>query len=123
MAEVRYAENDIRQEPNPADPAYIAAIEQRNVELGQILLDVIFEHGVDVPIDYDKLGAARGIIEGAGGTWPTKQSDKLCYIKFCCIGVDGEDALLLDAIRRGYEVTEEDVAAALRTFQRDVSRT
>lgn len=105
-----------KQEPNPANPAYQQAVAERNQRLSLAVLDTLIELAVDIDIDQHALGKLKATLDLAG--MPLEEiSDKVAYIKHCCI-TDGSELNKISSLIKGE--LEEAVEAAEATFSGDL---
>jgi hypothetical protein len=104
------------QQPNPTDPAYKAAVAARSGQVNLTVMDALIELAVDIEIDRMVLERVNATMELIG--MPLSEiSDKVAYIKHCCI-TDGSELGKLANLIRGE--LEEAVEAAAATFSSDV---
>lgn len=105
-----------KQEPNPADPAYQKAVTTRAGQVNLAVMDALIELAVDIDIDQGALDKLKTTMELVG--MPISEiSDKVAYIKHCCI-VDGDELGALGNLIRGD--IEEATDAAAATFSGDL---
>ena len=120
---VVHIESKDRDEPNPNDPDYIAAMESYDSKLNEKLVDMVIVLGTEV--DSVPEGFPKAEDEG----WATKlkrldidipeDSDEryLSWVKLCAMRTAEDLASLLMACARGAGVTEEDVAEQAASFR------
>lgn len=108
----------IKQEPNPAHPAYQEAIQARNGTINTLVMDGLIELAVDIEIDHDALDRVKATMELIG--MPLDEiSEKVAYVKHCCIHDVTKEMGALGKLIRG-EI-EEAIEAATATFPDNVS--
>ena len=108
--------DDLKNQPNPADPAYQQAVAARAGQVNLAVMDTLIELAVDIDIDQpalDKLKATMDLV----GMPISEISDKVAYIKHCCI-VGGDELSKLASLIRGN--IEEATDAAAATFSGDL---
>ena len=118
---VNYGDGD-KLEPNTSDPAYVQAMQQHQALISSKVFEATIELGMDVEIDHAALERIQRVMEQIG-TPLDEISDKVAYIKHCCMfDIAREGPLLADAMRALIGPRQEDVDAHLATFPGDVSR-
>ena len=103
-------------QPNPTDPAYQRAVAERTGLVNRAVMDALMELAVDIEIDQaalEKVNATMALI----GMPLDEISDKVAYIKHCCI-TDGSELGTLGNLLRGQ--LEEAVESATATFSGDL---
>ena len=86
-------------EPNPSDPAYQQALQDYQALISSKVMDGTIELGVDVEIDQAALDEIRRVMDLLG-TPLCEISDKVAYVKHCCMfDVQTEGPQLADALR------------------------
>jgi hypothetical protein len=102
----------IKQEPNPAHPEYQAAVAERNGKVNFAIMEALMEMAVDIEIDHAALDRIKSTLELIG--MPLQEiSEKVAYIKHCCI-TDGHEMATLSKLMTG--ITEEAIEAQTATF-------
>lgn len=102
----------IKQEPNPAHPEYQAAVAARTGLVNLAVMEAMLELAVDVEVDHAALDRVKATLELIN--MPLDEiSEKVAYIKHCCI-TDGHEMGALSRLMTG--ITEEAVEAATATF-------
>jgi hypothetical protein len=105
-----------KAQPNPTAPAYQQAVAARSNQVNLAVMDALIELAVDIEIDrmaLDQLNATMELI----GMPLSEISDKVAYIKHCCI-TDGSELGKLANLIKGE--LEEAAEAAAATFSGDV---
>lgn len=106
-----------KQEPNPASPAYQQAVAERQARISLMVMDALMELAVDIAIDVAALDAVKATMELVG--MPLDEiSDKVAYIKHCCIADAQTELAALGALIRGDLEAAAEAAAA--TFSGDL---
>lgn len=105
-----------RTEPNPADPTYQAALSQYNMDRVFKVLDGMIELAVVVDVDQPRVDELKRVMDMIG-TPLHEISDKVVYVKHCCV-VDAMELIALGNKLKG--VTEEAIQAKQDTFPGDV---
>jgi len=108
--------DDLKNQPNPADPAYQRAVSTRAGTVNMAVFDALMELAIDIEIDTVALDRVKRTMELIG-TPLEEISDKVAYIKHCCI-TDNEQINKLSSLIKGE--LEEATAAAEATFSGDV---
>jgi hypothetical protein len=104
------------EQANPADPAYQKAVAERRGQVNMLLMDKLIELALDIAIDQADLARVKSGMERIGE--PLDEiSDKVAYIKHCCV-TDGAELGKLGKLIRGE--LEEATEAAAATFSGDV---
>lgn len=106
-------------EPNPADPRYEAALTEWQQAIQLHVFAALLELYVDVEIDQATLDTLRGSLDRIGIALD-EISDKVAYIKHCCVQDVARDLAPVAALIRGQVPTEADVQAHVDMFPRDV---
>lgn len=112
-------------QPNEADPDYEVALRVYGGEHQTRLMDRLFDVAIDVQVDDQELERLSRAMERVGA--PIEEfSDKVAYIKHCCLvnmGTFEHDMQALASLITGQAVpTEADVQAHVETFQGDVGK-
>lgn len=108
--------NGMTKQPNPADKDYQQAVAERSGRVNLMVMDALIELAVEVAIDQAALDKVNATMELIG--MPLDEiSDKVAYIKHCCITDGSELGTLGGLIRGDVEVAAE---AAAATFSGDV---
>ena len=116
---VNYGDGD-RLEPNYSDPAYERAEQQHQALISSKVFEATIELGMEIEVDHAALERVAGVMEQIG-TPLEEISDKVAYIKHCCMfDIEHEGPLLADAMRALIGPRQEDVDAHLATFPSDV---
>lgn len=111
-----------RLEPNYDDPVYEQALQQHQALISSKVFEATIELGMELEIDHVALERVANVMERIG-TPLDEISDKVAYIKHCCMfDIEHEGPLLADAMRALIGPRQEDVDAHLATFPGDVSR-
>lgn len=118
MVQAEFGPDDVREEPNEADPDYQAALQAHNLFIAEKLQSVLLRLGVVVDIDHERLEIFRAAMAEIGVE--TDPDDHMAYVKYIAIGTPEDLARLGAAIVGKSEPTEEAVAAAVATFPGDV---
>lgn len=109
------------EEANEADPDYEKALQSYNAEIAMKVMDGTIELSVEVEIDQGELDRVKRGLE-LMGTPLNEISDKVAYVKHCCmIDVERDVTALFAAIQDITGPKEETVQAATAMFQGDVS--
>jgi len=104
------------EQPNPADPAYQRAVAERRGRVNMLTMDKLIELALDIAIDQADLARVKSGLERIGE--PIDEiSDKVAYVKHCCVS-DGSELKTLGELIRGELEAAADAAAA--TFSSDV---
>jgi len=121
LNEVDYGDGNKKFEPNYSDPRYEAEMARYTTFISMKAFDAIMELGIDVEVDTVALGRIQRTMDLIG-TPLEEISDKVAYIKHCCIR-DLEHGMteLQVAMRSLMGPREEDVADHIATFPRVVS--
>ena len=121
LNEVNYGDG-VRLEPNVTDPDYEQAMREWRMMISYKAFDATMELGVDVEIDADALDRVKRVMAMVGA--PLDEiSDKVAYIKHCCMyDIQSEMPKLAAALRALAGPQEEDVADHVATFPDNVSR-
>lgn len=122
LNEVDYGDGVKKLEPNYSDPRYEEEMRRYQAFLANKIFDATIELGVDLEIDQAALERVKSVMEWMG-TPLEELSDKVAYIKHCCVqDVSTEMPRLAAALREMTGPREEDVADHIATFQDHVSR-
>lgn len=120
LNKVNYGDGD-KLEPNYSDPAYEQAVRMHLMLISSKVMEATIELGVEIKIDHDELARVTSLLERLG-TPLDEFSDKVAYIKHCCMfDIEREGQLLADAMRDLIGPRQEDVDDHTATFQGDVS--
>ncbi len=121
MNTVNYGDGE-KLEPNYSDPAYEQAMQQHRALISSKVFEAMIELGMEIEVDQIALERVSAVMERIG-TPLEEFSDKVAYIKHCCMfDIEHEGPLLADAMRALIGPRQEDVDAHLATFPGDVSR-
>jgi len=121
MNEVDYGDGK-KLEPNYSDPEYEQAVQRYQALISSKVFEATIELGVEIEVDAAKLERVSAVMERIG-TPLDEISDKVAYIKHCCMfDIEHEGPLLAEAMRALIGPRAEDVADHIATFQGDVSR-
>jgi|TARA_Y100000310_G_scaffold15622_1_gene15678 hypothetical protein len=127
---VIFIEDKDREEPNPNDPDYIAAVEDWEAELTEEIIDAIIVLGVgldSVPEGMDKpdgdiwagqLAKVRVEVSGSKGS----DERLLSWIKLYAASSEEDINSLIMACSKGAGVSEEDVAESATMFRNRAER-
>lgn len=111
-------------EPNPADPDYVAAMERYVYALnGEVIvrtLRIAQAGAVDYDVDAEKLARFRKQMEAGGIT--IEGDDREVWFYHILQSSDEDTQALIDTILRRSTVTEQEVAARVAQFPDQVSR-
>lgn len=106
------------EQPNIASPDYLQAVEARKARVNMLVMDKLIDLAIDVEIDRNVLQRLKESMERIGE--PIDEiSDKVAYVKHCCVRSGDELATLGAMVQGNVEVAAE---AAAATFSRDVPR-
>lgn len=109
------------EEMNDADPAYQEALNRYNGEINFKVMDGTIELGVEVEVDEAELNRVKRAMEIVG-TPLNEISDKVAYVKHCCMtDIVRDSQLLIMAIQALSGPTPEAVDAHVAMFSGDVS--
>ncbi len=104
------------EQPNPADQGHQQALTARQGAVNMGIMDRLIDLAVDIEIDAAIFEHLKAGMERIGE--PLKEiSDKVAFVKHCCV-VEGSELSALAALIRGD--IEEASAAATATFSGDV---
>lgn len=104
---------------NPADPAYQAAVVARNRTINEMSMDGLLDLGMEIEVDQAELGRVKATFERLG--LPLDEiSDKVAYIKHCCIQDLERDFMPLAKKLRG--ITEEAIQEQVESFPDHAAR-
>lgn len=106
-----------KQEPNPAHPDYQAELKNHKALISGKIMDGMIELGVEVEIDQVRLDEVKRVMELIG-TPLDEVSEKVAYVKHCCVVDIAKELPALGAALRG--VTEEAVTEHAAAFPGDV---
>jgi len=123
LNEVDYGDGAKKLEPNPSDPEYEQRLSTWQMEIRYKTFDATMELGVEVEVDEDALTRVKRVM--AMVETPLDEiSDKVAYIKHCCMfDIAAEMPRLAAALNAITGPREEDVADHLATFPGDIPRT
>lgn len=111
-----------RMEPNYEDPDYHDALRRYHAEYSQKLFAAIIDLAADIEVDQVALDRVRTMFERHGIPFD-EPSDKVAYVKHCCIfNLAEEMPKFMAALRDLMGPKEEDVADHVATFPDDLSR-
>lgn len=114
-------ETPLGLEANEADPDYEAALRTYNAEIAIKVMDDTIELAVEVEVDQTELDRVKRAMELLG-TPLSEISDKVAYVKHCCmVDVERDVTSLITAIQDITGPKEEAVQAATAMFPRDLS--
>lgn len=117
MNDVDYGDGKIKQEPNPSDPDYVASLRRYQAEYSQRMFSAIIDLAADIEVDQAALGRVRAMFEQHGIPFD-EPSDKVAYVKHCCIfNLTEEMPRFMAALRDLMGPKEEDVADHVETFR------
>lgn len=109
--------DDLKNQPNPHDPDYQAALQARNGRINTLVMDGLIELAVDIEIDHEALDRVKATMELIG--MPLDEiSEKVAYVKHCCIHDVTREMGALGKLIRGD--IEEAIEAATATFPDNV---
>jgi hypothetical protein len=115
MNEVDYGDGK-KFEPNYSDPRYEAELKRHSAMIMTKVMDAIIELGMDAEIDREALDRVKSTMEMIG-TPLDEISDKVAYLKHCCMfDVETGMSSLMTAMRGLMGPREEDVADHIATF-------
>lgn len=122
LNEVDYGDGVKKLEPNPSDPEHEQALRRYQADYSQRLFAAIIDLAVDIEIDQAALERVKAMFERHGIPFD-EPSDKVAYVKHCCIfDIAEEMPKFMAALRDLMGPKEEDVADHVATFPGDVSR-
>lgn len=108
--------NGPQAHPNPASPEYQAALTTRQQQVNLAVMDALIDLAVDIEIDGSEVARVKASMDRIG--MPLHEvSDKVLFIKHCCITDGSELGTLANLIRGNLEVAVE---AQTATFSGDV---
>ena len=121
LNEVDYGDGK-RLEPNTSDPDYVQALREHQAVISSKVFEATIELGIEVDIDQAALDRVKGLTDRMGV--PLQEfSDKVAYIKHCCMfDIEHEGPALAEAMRALIGPRQEDVADHIATFPDNVSR-
>lgn len=104
------------EQPNIASPDYLRAVDERKGRINMLVMDKLIDLAIDIEIDHNALKRIMADMARIGE--PLDEiSDKVAFVKHCCVrGVD-ELGALSALIQGNVEVAAE---AAAATFSGDV---
>ncbi len=117
--EVQY-EAGVRREENRNDPAYLEALNEYGMELGERLLKLVIRRGVIVTVDTDAVAALRADLAEMGVTLDA--DDHFVYVSRILCETERDLEALREAVLRRSQPTEAATAEAVERFPGDVSR-
>mgnify|MGYP001599859794 FL=1 len=104
------------EQPNIASPDYLREVEARRGRVNMRVMDKLIDLALDIEIDHNALKRLMADMERIGE--PLDEiSDKVAYVKHCCIVGADELGLLGGLVRGDVEVAAE---AAAATFSGDI---
>ncbi len=104
------------EQPNIASPDYLREVEARRGRVNMRVMDKLIDLAVDIEIDHNALTRLKESMDRIGE--PLDEiSDKVAYVKHCCIVGADELGTLGKLVRGDVEVAAE---AAAATFSSDV---
>lgn len=110
--------------PNPADPAYLAALgvwqREHNQRISNQLLTYAAERAIDVEVDADAVAELRADM-AARGVDLSGRSDKYVYVCYVCIGSSDDLQELSEVVFNRSRPSAEAIAAQKATFPDHVS--
>lgn len=116
MNEVDYGDGKKVREPNAADPDYVQALQRYQMELSFLMFDALIELGVEIEVDQEALERVKRPL-AALGIPLDEASDKVAYIKHCCMfNLEKEGAALRTMMQSLTGPKEEDVQDHIATF-------
>lgn len=122
LNEVDYGDGVKKLEPNYSDPEYETDIKRWQAMIAYKVFDSMVELGVDLEVDQAALDRIKSVMEMIG-TPLEEISDKVAYIKHCCVrDIASEMPRLREALSALTGPKEEDVVDHVATFQDHVSR-
>lgn len=105
------------EQPNIASPDYLREVDRRRGRVNMRVMDKLIDLALDIEIDHNALKRLMSDMERIGE--PLDEiSDKVAYVKHCCVSTGDELGTLGRLVRGDVEVAAE---AAAATFSRDVS--
>lgn len=121
MNAVNYGDGE-KLEPNYSDPAYERAMQQHQMLISSKVMEATIELGVEIAVDPAALARVAAVMERIGV--PLDEiSDKVAYIKHCCMfDIEHEGPQLAEAMRALIGPRAEDVDDHLATFPDQLSR-
>ncbi len=104
------------EQPNPTSKEYQAAVAERRGRINMLTMDKLIDLAIDIEIDQAALAHLKAGMERIDEPL-SELSDKVAFVKHCCV-TDGSELTKLSALIRGD--TEEAAEAAAATFSSDV---
>lgn len=119
MQEVDYGDGNKKMEPNAAAPEYIEALTRYAIDFEDKLQRLVIKRGVVLTLTEEQKQEIQDLREFYRTEYGKEISydDKMAYILMIAGGTDDGLAELVNAIVRRSQPVEEDVQAALDTFQ------
>jgi len=119
LQEVDYGDGNKKMEPNPAAPEYVQALAQYAIDFEDKLQRLVIKRGVVLTLTEEQKQEIQDLREFYRTEYGKEISydDKMAYILMIAGGTDDGLAELVNAIVRRSQPVEEDVQAALDTFQ------
>jgi hypothetical protein len=104
------------EQSNPASKEYQAAVADRRARVNMLTMDKLIDLAIDIEIDQAELARLKAGMERIDEPL-NELSDKVAFVKHCCV-TDGAELSTLSALIRGD--VEEAAEAAAATFSGDV---
>lgn len=115
-------QTELGPEANEADPDYEKALATYNAGISMKVMDGTIELAVEVEVDEAELERVKNVMELIG-TPLNEISDKVAYVKHCCmVDVERDVTALFGAIQDITGPKEEAVEAAVAMFPGDLQR-
>lgn len=108
-----------RQEPNRADPDYLAAVEDYGMALGEKMIQLVIKRGVECEVDAEAVAQLRADMGELGVE--LAGNDKQVYVTYICCETPADLSALQAAVLRQSQPTEEATSEALDRFPGPVS--
>lgn len=122
LNDVDYGDGKIKQEPNPSDPDYLQAVRRWQAEHSTRMFAAIIDLAAEIEVDTAALERVKEMFARHGIPFD-EPSDKVAYVKHCCIfDLAAEMPRFMAALRDMMGPKEEDVADHVEMFRGDISR-
>jgi len=125
---VQYGDGKPTPEPNTADPAYLAAMQEYETwiagEAGKRMMNLVIDTAIVISkddIDLDEVQRIRSAMAMLDSPIEDDMDDREVYIRYICVGSqDDLEDLIANATRRS-QPTEAAIAENVAAFQGNVS--
>lgn len=122
MNRVDYGDGDVRDEPNPADPAYQEALAAWQEALEARVRLIAIRMGVAIEWTEEKRQRLAELRQVAGEIGIEIESDDtVAFVSHIAIGTADDYQELVEAIMQRVRPTEEAIAEAVETFRPQVA--